>query len=45
MFDDALVDGFDERVVGDGLCEDLSFVVLWRCGDIELQGEAAVFLS
>ncbi len=45
VFDDVLVDGLDEGIVGDGLDEDGAVVVARGGGDIDLEGEAAVFLQ
>ena len=45
MLDDVLVDGLDERIVGDGLNEDGPAVMARRGGHIDLQGEAAILLE
>ncbi len=45
MFDDVLVNGLDERIVGDGLDEDSAVIVARRGGHIHLQGQTAIFLE
>ncbi len=45
MLDDVLVDGLDERVVGNRLDEDRAVVVARRGGHVDLEGEAAVLLE
>ena len=44
MLDDVLVDGLDERVVGDCLDEDGAVVVFGRGGDVDLECEFALAL-
>ncbi len=45
MLDHVLVDGLDQRVVGNGLYKDRAIVVLGRGGNVYLQGEASVLLE
>ena len=45
MLHDVLVNGFDQRVVGNCLHEDGAVVVARRGGHIHLQGEAAILLQ
>ncbi|MBV6467578.1 MAG: hypothetical protein PGMFKBFP_02946 [Anaerolineales bacterium] len=44
MFHHVLNDGFHQRIIAHGLHEDGAVVVFGRGGDIQLQGEEAVFL-
>ena len=45
VLDDVLVDGLDERVIGNGLDEDGAVVVARGGGDVDLEREAAVLLE
>ena len=45
MFDDVLVNGFNERIVRHGLHEDRTVVMTRRCSHIHLQGQMAVLLK
>jgi hypothetical protein len=45
VLDHVLVDGLDQRVVGDGLDEDRAVVVLGRGGDVDLQRQAPSFCN
>ena len=45
MLDDVLVDGLDQRIVGDRLHEDRAVVVARRGGHVHLQGQTAILLQ
>lgn len=45
MFYHVLGDGLHQRIIADGLHEDGAVVVTGRCGDVDLNGKAQVFLQ
>ena len=45
MLDDVLMDGLEERIVGNGLDEDRAVVMAWRSGHVHLEPKTAIFLQ